>query len=255
MAPWLDQVAWQRSLVLDDRSFRWGRIDTDFVAQWSNLVIVRTSASGHVKIVVPHADAPPQLVEKTLRGEMAAFARSLAGGLSLHASAVALCGRALLLTGASAAGKSTMASILCESFRAELLADDVAGLAARASSVFVEPSELSVWLEDSYGTKSPLRRRAAKKAAELVALVALRFDESANRPELVRVRGAGTIGCMLDGVLRFDLSPESRGREFNMLLDLVTTVPMWQLVRARTAPREQVAELLASLVQPSTGHR
>ncbi len=250
-APWIARVTWQQSVSLEDRSFRWGRLGADYVGQWNGLVVARVGVDGHVKLIVPEPGASSDIVEKATKGEVAAFARSLAGGLSLHASAVVLNGRAIVLIGASGAGKSTMASHLCDSFRGELLADDVAGLDKRDGKMRVEPSELCIWLEEGKGEKAAVRPRLATAAAELGAIISLRLEADAGQPVLTRVRGAGLLQCVLDAVLRFDVSPEPRRREFDGLVELAIAAPMWQLVRSRRASPMQVAELIASVAQPT----
>ena len=251
-APWIARVTWQTSVSLEDRSFRWGRLGADYVGQWNGLVVARVGVDGHVKLIVPEPGASSDIVEKATKGEVAAFARSLAGGLSLR------CVRGRPQRTRDCADWSERSgqvddgvAFALDSFRGELLADDVAGLDKGDGKMRVEPSELCIWLEEGKGEKAAVRPRLATAAAELGAIISLRLEADAGQPVLTRVRGAGLLQCVLDAVLRFDVSPEPRRREFDGLVELAIAAPMWQLVRSRRASPMQVAELIASVAQPT----
>ncbi len=66
----------------------------------------------------------PEIASLLITGTLLAAVRMLAGDLVLHASAVAIDGRALAIVGDSGMGKSTLAAALCED-GARLVSDDL----------------------------------------------------------------------------------------------------------------------------------
>lgn len=68
------------------------------------------------------------------------WAHLLGGGLALHASAVALRGRAWVFVGPTGAGKTTAARLACEDAGAEPLADDLVLLWAEADGARLLPT-------------------------------------------------------------------------------------------------------------------
>jgi hypothetical protein len=76
--------------------------------------------------------------QRFLIGQVLPFAAALNKLEVLHAGAVALCGRALALLGASGAGKTSLALALCRS-GAEFMADDVLALERREGALLAHP--------------------------------------------------------------------------------------------------------------------
>jgi hypothetical protein len=195
---------------------------------------------------LPDSHATKAALEKVANGEAAAFLRSLAGGLSLHASAVAHHGAALMMIGPSGAGKSTTAAAMCSGFGASLLADDVAGLELAPWGLRALPSEGSSWLDDGCGNKRSVATRVATQPADVKAIVWLSFDESLRSPRVVRVRGSAIVSQMLEALLRFDLAPTVWEREFELLSRLTEDIQLLSLSRSRRVSPEQTAQLVAS---------
>ncbi len=79
--------------------------------------------------------ADSRSIETVMRAALS-VALPRAGGLVLHASAVVKRGRALVFAGVSGAGKSTIATLLCQNSDVTQLADDI---------VIVAPSDMGRW--------------------------------------------------------------------------------------------------------------
>src|ERR1700690_1964968 len=108
--------------------FRAGRQGDRLIAEWPGLATLACDHDGSRATFRAAAGVPRSTVGKLRRGSVRALLRDLEGGLSLHASAVAIGGRAILFIGQSGAGKSTAAAEMCLGSRAQLLADDIASL-------------------------------------------------------------------------------------------------------------------------------
>jgi hypothetical protein len=246
-AAWLADVEWQRTTDALNGRFRWGRLQEDYACEWRGLLAVLADPTGLVKASWAHPLAPREAVEKVTRGEAAAFLRAIRGGLSLHASAVARDGRALLLSGPSGVGKSTLASLMCERFESALLADDVAGLEPSETTLRLEPSEREVWIDRGRGTKSPVQTQSSTESTDIALLVFLRFDDNLVAVHTRRLGAAATLTRVLAEVFRFDPKPELWSREFELLCRLVSSVPVLELARPRKISAEQTAAALTEL--------
>ena len=248
-APWLSEVAWQRTIAHEDKTFRWGRIGLDYVGEWLGLLLLRLDANGEMKTVMGAPDASQATFEKITHGEGAAFARFIRGKVSLHASAVEIDGAAMVLVGESGAGKSTVAFWLCASHGAALLADDIAGLDLAGDRVFVDPLERALWLDDGDGAKRPRAMRVAERSVGIGGLVHMGFNDRLSEPELRVLRGASSVKRVLDAALRFDVGSTTWTSEFEVSTALAASAPVWDLERPTSATPGQIAELVASLAQ------
>ena len=141
----------------------------------------------------------------------------------MHASAVAVNGRAALFVGASGAGKSTLAARLCASTRVELLADDVAGLEVAGSEWHAIPSESVFWLgPDGAKDKRPVQCAGpAARPAPLHWAFSLCFDERLAEPTFRRLRGAEAASVLVGAMMRFETIPAVWKREFDVVGALV----------------------------------
>ena len=97
-----------------------------------------------------------------LLGPVMGFVLRLRGVVCLHASAVALGDRAVLIAGAPEAGKSSTAAAFCRNGHA-ILSDDVAPIVEAAGALYVQPSypQLRLWPDSVaalYGSPSALPR-------------------------------------------------------------------------------------------------
>jgi serine kinase of HPr protein (carbohydrate metabolism regulator) len=256
---WLARVRWQASTegVGDECPFRWGVVGNQYVAEWGGIAIARFEANGEVIGIMPAPDAPQPVLERLIHGGIAAFSRGVSGKPSLHAAAVEWQGRALLLVGGSGAGKSTMASEVCRSGMARLLADDVAGLDCIDGAWHAMPSESCNWLFENgvSGRKAKTTPvLVASRPARIVAIVSLAFDDVADVPRTTRLRNAEALRVLLGAPLRFELSPESRVRELETLAALIRQAKVYELARSRGAANvTQTAGVLSALLRGESG--
>jgi hypothetical protein len=260
---WLANVDWRHEVTFPEGSFRWGRLEDDFIAEWPDVLVLRTSGAGVVEEIWTGDGIRPSWIEKLKRGAAAAFVRAVRGGLSWHAAAVACSGEGLLLLGDSGAGKSTVAYGLCEGHGAALLADDVAAVDAVGKDLVIEPTERVVWLalhSDSPGAgvaetpKAPRSTPAAVDPAPLVMCVFLGFDDSLG----IRSRAlAGVEGFerLLAATLRFIPSPEQWRRELDAIARIFEAAMLVEVIRGRSAPAAATAEYVMSLKQRKDSHR
>jgi hypothetical protein len=121
-------------------TFQIGRQGACLVAEWPSVARLTCGPDGADARLSPLPGADPGDVAK-IEGAARVLVGELAGGLGIHAAAVALNDRAILLMGNSGAGKSTAAASLCRSHGALLLADDAALLQQGEGLLNVVPSE------------------------------------------------------------------------------------------------------------------
>jgi hypothetical protein len=247
----------------DDVDFRIGRAGDDLVAEWAGLCTVRVTASGDVRRFTPCAGVDVEKARRLLSGPVQALVRHLAGEVSLHASAVALGDAALVFLGSSTCGKSTVAADLCRA-RAKMLADDAAFLEQRERSFWVSPSESIHWLrEDAADLFGAAEAGSAKRPLSPVALatgpvplrlmVALVFDETADRPTLRRLHGHEAFRWMRTSLYRLIVDdPQVDARDFDKVAALYAAAPLLELRRRRClAERASSIDLLRQAVAGS----
>ena len=104
-----------------------------------------------------------------------ALLRHLRGEVSLHASAVAIRGRAIVFMGESGAGKSTLAAALAAAEQREfaLLSDDCLFV----DETLAMPSEGVAYLDEGSGKRRVTVPRVAAKAVPIEKLVCLSFGD------------------------------------------------------------------------------
>ncbi len=133
------------------------------------------------RILIRHQVAPGHpLLEPYLIGRVLPFLVSLRGGFPLHASAVAIEGRAAAFVGGSTAGKSSLAAALVAAGH-HFVADDIAAI-SRPDQPVVEPAhpELKVSREVVAATSPPFDSvRPFPGSEERVLRLASRFVEAA----------------------------------------------------------------------------
>jgi hypothetical protein len=245
-------IQWRVSEVDSTSSFRWGHSGDDLVAEWAGILSLRASKRGELQALSPAPGAARDLVEKTRLGVATAFLRSLRQEHSLHASAVAFQGKALVCVGASGLGKSTIAERMCRHAGVELLGDDVTAIDVLSNGgLQVVPSESAVWLTMNGSTeKAPVRSvPAASQAAELLYIVSLVFDDSARGPHVEDMRGGTAVSALLESLIRFEKTPDVWARE----LDFVGRLAQARVVQARrsrdVAPDTMAGALVELLVR------
>jgi hypothetical protein len=225
---------------------RWRREGAEVVAEWVGLLTAHVDAAGNVRVEIsPGAD--PGVADKVRATGVAAFVRSLRGQPSLHGSAVAHGGRALVCLGESGAGKSTAAAELCATHGFALLADDVAGLELDAGRWWVVPTEASHWLATPARAKAPaLAARIAEGRAELAVLVWLRYAAGDEAPRLVRIRGRRAHTVLSASMQRFERTEAQWLRELDSSAAIADTARLYELVRPRSWAAPTTAALLRS---------
>ena len=244
---------------------RVGRSGEVLVAEWPGLARLTCDLQGKRSrfSAVPGAD--PGKVRKLRDGAARALLADLRGGLSLHASAVAVGTRAILLVGAGGAGKSTTAGELCLRHRARLLADDMASLDVQADSVHVNPTErhhyltssslslLGVDSEASQGEKQTvLASRAARTPTPLALVVVLRADGRRSRPAARALGGADVVRALLPAIVRFDVRAPRR-RELDQIFTLYARCRVVEISRPMVAgPESLVGPLVLETLQGAT---
>lgn len=245
-------VAWIHQVMVDDvLTFRVGRCEGAMVAEWPGLATFDCARDGSGPHLTPISGASPRAIEKLRHGYVRALLRDLHGHLSVHASAVALGGRAVVFVGPSGVGKSTVAAEMCLQQGAELLADDVVLFDVGADGVRVVPSERQHWLNadsclalgfappanTSSGDKHELAApHVARNASRLALTVALGLDPSAGQAMLRPLHGSSAACSLLEAVIRFDVEdPTARRRELEQVTRIYNQVPFLQLVRSPVA--------------------
>jgi hypothetical protein len=219
--------------------FRVGRIDADYVVEWTGLVSVRVSAQGDVLEVNRVDGSDARLVGKILEHSIPAMGLHLSGVLSFHASAVVYGGRAFAFLGASGQGKSTLASALCLRANSRLLADDITYCREASGAWLARGLERQSWLAPSArhallgaeGTavgKEPLTL-AGESEAPLAALVVL---EEAAAVDLQRLTGLASAQALLTQLIRLELEdPTVQMRDLEHVELLLRAVPVFVLQR------------------------
>jgi hypothetical protein len=180
-------------------------------------------------------------------GPILAFIVRLRGGLALHAGAVAIDGRALLITGMGGAGKSTTTAALLQR-GASLLTDDVAVIDWKAGTPHVFPGYARVRLWDDsaaslFGSADALpmltptwskrfvdaREQFTQVSVPIRALIVLMPREHAP-PRVRRLTGhEAAMALLLRTSLTYLLSPEQRKAELDEVTRLAGRIPIVEL--------------------------
>ncbi len=222
---------------------------------------------GSAATFVSAARASNRAVDKLRRAQVRGLLRDLAGAVTVHASAVALAGRAVLFLGSNGAGKSTAAAELCLGHGAQMFADDAASIDIGPAGVHVLPSEEDHWLTPesrlALGVPHPAGAHDEKRefrsptvAAErspLALLVALRFDPDAKEATVRPVRGTEAARWLLEAAFRFDVEDAvARGRELDQLLAIHRSAHFIEVTRPSHAPGRVAGLVMGAL---DRGHR
>lgn len=257
-------TTWTRTHVVGDQVVaRFGTRGDLLVMEWPRVGRLQCSSDGRRATLtrLPNADAGSF---GKLRGSVRALVGDLRGGLGLHAAAVAIRGKAILVVGPSGAGKSTAACELTTRHRGRLLADDAALVVLGRSAIRVEPTESlhCLWPEMSrrlgvtprrgagYHAKVFVRPKSTMptgRAAPLGLIVALRFDDEIARPAHRPLAGATAAAYVLGAMFRLDDGPIEAQR-LDRVQRLYERVPIVEIARPRNQPSvsDLIVELLAS---------
>ncbi len=190
-------------------------------------------------------DCDPAHARKMRQGAVAALLRHLAGGITLHASAVVFGDDGVLFLGESGSGKSTVAADLCEREGRPLLGDDAVALTLTGDVVTARPTENSSWLTsesmamfrttDPFVNKTCLpSRNAANRDVPLRAMIKLGFQDDSEECSASRMGGREAFELLSRSLFRFVLDePDVTVRDFENLARVAAGVPMFELLRPR----------------------
>jgi len=246
-------VRWIHEVRVDGAvTFRRGKLGDRMVADWPGFARLTCERDGRDARLVPAGGVSSSALDTLHGAPINALLHDLAGKLALHASAVAIDGRAVLFVGANGSGKSTAAAELCLRHGAELLADDAALLEMDATGVFVLPSEgchsltsesyvalgLSPSTLASDGDKGQLRpSNVAPSPCPLAVVVALRFGPARTHAALLPLRGGDAARLLLAATIRFDIEDgRARRRDFEQVAAIHSGTPFLELSRPTDAP-------------------
>jgi hypothetical protein len=202
-------------------------------------------------IVVPPASASLEWLRLVLSGTAVALLLHQRGRLCLHASSVVMDGRAILLAGASGAGKSTTAAALVER-GAMLLADDITAVDTAPDGTMVAFPGLQT-LRLSHESVAALpghaRRAASRDVADEKQLIAspgapahsaypiaaicwLRREDRA-RPVVRPITGVARFAMIEKNLFRPRMARvvSDPRRRFEICSRLATTVPLVEIAR------------------------
>lgn len=203
---------------------------------------------------IAEVGADPRRVRKVQRGALAALERRRQGKLSLHAAAVEVNGRGVVLVGESGAGKSTHAAALCGR-GAALLGDDVTFL-HMADTVSIEPSEGEHWLDPSatelLGIKQvPDAAKAPLPAARLGRRVGLDLVVVLGGAEAMDpLRGFAVVPILARSLIRHPAEPEERQRaDLDAIARIASQARIFRWSRTRDVGTLGLSRFVACVAQ------
>jgi hypothetical protein len=233
-------------------TLRRGKQGDRLVAQWPGIATLSCASDGSAPRLVPDAGVSRRSATQLRGSAVNALLHDLAGKIALHASAVAIEGRAVMFLGENGAGKSTAAAEMCLQHRADLLADDVALVETESAGVKILPSEayhsltrdscIAIGVPRGRTRASGDKRRLqsssfARGPCELALAVALRFCSTSTKATLQPLRGGDAARLLIAAATRFDIEDvDARRREFEQLTTLYHCARFVELVRPEKEP-------------------
>jgi hypothetical protein len=246
--------------------FRIGTAKEDeVIAEWSGIGRLFARRDGSTSRFEPDPSADPEDVAKVRRGSAAMLLRHLKGKLALHGAAVVIgngdgdesSSGAVVITGLSGQGKSTLAAFLCARSSAALLSDDLTALddppslPTVAPAWIVSPLETEHWLDadarrfisqrvdddddDAERDKLPIPApRVADRSHRLAAIVEVIFKDELQEPHLIKLVGIDAVRLLVSQMVRFIIDEPTRHKsELDLVARLVDEVPIYRLERPR----------------------
>lgn len=210
-----------------------------------------------------------------LRGPVMGFILRRRGVTALHASALSLDGRAVVLCGESESGKSTMAAALALR-GAPVLCEDVAALRFSGDTFYIEPgyAQVGLWpdtVETLLGTSDALPRLTPswekcflpldgeKARFELkerpigVIYILARRTASDNVPRIEQISPREAMLALVQNTyMNWLLDGKQRALEFDFLSTLVTHIPVRRIIPHSDPAR--IAELCELIVTDAKDH-
>jgi hypothetical protein len=230
---------------------RVGRDGDRLVAEWPGRLRLSVKCDGTDLVLEPQPEVRAAELDKLERGAVRLLLAHLAGAVPLHASAVALEGRAVVFVGGTGLGKSTLAAALCDRCGGSLLADDAVVIERRGDTYEVLAVERTHWLDDAAALtlgrarpgagvagrldKAPLAARRLDVPHAPLAMVAhLAFRDDAASPRIVPVEGLDAVAGLLAQLTRFVVDePAVSRRDLGLLAELVDRTRVVRLERPR----------------------
>jgi hypothetical protein len=237
---------------------RVGRAGAEVVIEWPGFVRLRATQDmeqAHVELL---GEVNPRVVAKMTEGFARALPRYLRGDVVLHAAAVAVAEKGLLILGDSGAGKSTTAALLCAA-GATLAADDTAVGTLIDDDVWLSPLESSHWLDGASRSalardgaseqKEPIAATSITRPVRVAAAIVLEPRDIA-RIDVARLRGLEAASTFLASALRIPLDAERSKRDLDTLARIVRRVPVYRVLRPRefSSTLDELPSALLALV-------
>lgn len=243
------------------------RDDTRFRISYLDGTVIFVDAAGReVWATIPEG-ATAEDTATYLLGPTLGFVLRLRGVTCLHASAVAIDGRAVALAGPSGTGKSSTAAAFAR-LGYPVLTDDVAAIRDEGARFVVEPAypRVRLWprsVESMFGSTDALPRITPtwdKRFLDLrgdgyrfqreplpLGAVYLLGDRESNPPRIEAVSAReGLMALVSDTYVTYLLERALRAREFDVLGRLVQAVPMRRAVPS--ADFSRIDELCEAIV-------
>ena len=255
------------------------RDDTRFRISYLDGTVIFVDAAGReVWATIPEG-ATVEDTATYLLGPTLGFVLRLRGVTCLHASAVAIDGRAVALAGPSGTGKSSTAAAFAR-LGYPVLTDDVAAIRDEGDRFGVEPAypRVRLWprsVESMFGSTDALPRITPtwdKRFLDLrgdgyrfqreplpLGAVYLLGDRDSNPPRIEAVSAReGLMALVSDTYVTYLLERELRAREFDVLGRLVQAVPVRRAVPSADFSRicelcEAIVDDFRRLPQPAAG--
>lgn len=224
---------------------RVGRDGDELIAEWPRRATLRVKRDGSDMVFEGHPEADLADVDKLRRGAVRLLLAHLRGAIPLHASAVAIDGRAIVCVGGTGLGKSTLAATLCELAGGSLLGDDAVAIERNGSVFEVIALETNHWLDasaaralghasDFAADKVPIATRRSDVTRVPVAMIAHLGFSDGGEPRLVPLLGLEAVAGLLSQLTRFVVDdPGIARRDLTSLADLVERTPVVRLERPR----------------------
>ena len=197
-----------------------------------------------------NGDLEPAIVERRFWKEVVPMLHQANGALGLHASAVATSSGAVLLVGASGAGKSSLARTWSERHRRRQLADDVSVLYRRGEGgfeLFPLPFYTSVWGDVRDSIERPDLEVTEASAAEPVAAVVF-VERHSSGPALLPIAADAFLTILRESNC-FTLADDTSRVEFYAdNLDLLSSASCHRLLYPHEPDRlDEAVDLLADV--------
>jgi excisionase family DNA binding protein len=244
-----------------------------YLARWPEQLDVMIPDDGSRLHVLRRGEVPDS-IPRLLLCQALSFALAAHGRETMHASAVDVGGRAIVVSGDSGRGKSTLATALCAN-GGRLLADDLVSIRFDGDGrLVVDPTSTKTWLAHELAALM-VGRDASESQSDRVHKVAIGAGDAATEAVplgavyLVRYHGGepllsepldsglavkAFLGAMFNNVIR---TPERLETQFRVATEIAAGVPI-RILRWEPGPdaaRHVAAQILEDLDGGRNGSR